>query len=86
MLTSLPVQLTHYIQNVRVRLKAKREVFFDKNGDLPAVYDIVNWQRTDDGLIKHVKVGSYDTASTYEDILAINSSAIMWASSENQVL
>ncbi|XP_077327763.1 extracellular calcium-sensing receptor-like [Lithobates pipiens] len=81
-----PWQLTHYVQNVRVRLKAKREVFFDKNGDLPAVYDIVNWQRTDDGLIKHVKVGSYDTASTYEDILAINSSAIMWASSENQVL
>ncbi|XP_018416485.1 PREDICTED: extracellular calcium-sensing receptor-like [Nanorana parkeri] len=80
-----PWQLTHYIQNVRVRLKDGREVFFDKNGDLPAVYDIVNWQRSDDGLIKHVKVGSYDTASTNGDILTINSSEVMWASSEDQV-
>ncbi|XP_072254965.1 extracellular calcium-sensing receptor-like [Pyxicephalus adspersus] len=80
-----PWQLTHYVQNVRLRLKDGREVFFDKNGDLPAVYDIVNLQRRADGRIKHVKVGSYDTASTYGNFLTINSSAIMWTSSEDQV-
>ncbi|XP_068129467.1 extracellular calcium-sensing receptor-like [Hyperolius riggenbachi] len=80
-----PCQLTHYVQNVRVRLKDGREIFFDKNGDLPAVYDIVNWQRGPGGIVKHVKVGSYDTSSTDGDSLAINRSAIMWASSEDQV-
>ncbi|XP_075433989.1 extracellular calcium-sensing receptor-like [Ascaphus truei] len=51
-----PWQLLHYIQNVRVRLSNGREVFFDRNGDLPAVYDIVNWQLGADGMMRQVKV------------------------------
>uniref|UniRef100_A0A8C5MHP6 G-protein coupled receptors family 3 profile domain-containing protein n=1 Tax=Leptobrachium leishanense TaxID=445787 RepID=A0A8C5MHP6_9ANUR len=73
-----PWQLLHYIKKVRVKLDNKREVFFDENGDPPAVYDIVNWQRTPEGVIKPVKVGSYDTATSSEDMFSINTSMVRW--------
>ncbi|XP_073479810.1 extracellular calcium-sensing receptor-like [Aquarana catesbeiana] len=80
-----PWQLKHYIQNVHVKLKNGREVFFDKNGDLPAVYDIVNWQLGSDGIIKKVKVGSYDTSVTDGDTFTINISAITWPTEKEQM-
>ncbi|XP_075433982.1 extracellular calcium-sensing receptor-like [Ascaphus truei] len=80
-----PWQLLHYIQNVRVRLSSGREVFFDRNGDLPAVYDIVNWQLGADGMMRQVKVGSYDTAASDGNTFSINASAVMWASGRRQV-
>ncbi|XP_072254964.1 extracellular calcium-sensing receptor-like [Pyxicephalus adspersus] len=80
-----PWQLKHYIQNVHVELKNGREVFFDKNGDLPAVYDIVNWQLGPNGVIKKVKVGSYDTSATNGDIFTINISAIIWPTGKGKI-
>ncbi|XP_075060978.1 vomeronasal type-2 receptor 26-like [Mixophyes fleayi] len=79
------VRLRHYIQNVHVKLSNGREVLFDKNGDVSAVYDIVNWQLGADGNMKHFKVGSYDTAFTNRNIFTINSSAIIWPSGNSQV-
>ncbi|XP_069816779.1 extracellular calcium-sensing receptor-like [Dendropsophus ebraccatus] len=72
-----PWQLKHYIQNVNVKLNDGREIFFDENGDLPAVYDIVNWQLGSNGNLKNIKVGSYDTAATDGNIFTINISAVM---------
>ncbi|XP_018416486.1 PREDICTED: extracellular calcium-sensing receptor-like [Nanorana parkeri] len=80
-----PWQLKQYIQNIHVKLKNGREVFFDKNGDLPAVYDIVNWQPGSEGVIKKVKVGSYDTSVTDGDIFTINISAITWPTGKGQI-
>ncbi|XP_063785732.1 extracellular calcium-sensing receptor-like [Pseudophryne corroboree] len=80
-----PWQLTRYIQNVRVKLEYGREVYFDKNGDPPAVYDIVNWQRGDNVGIKQVKVGSYDTAVINGSVLTVNRSAVMWVPQQDQV-
>ncbi|XP_075433980.1 extracellular calcium-sensing receptor-like [Ascaphus truei] len=80
-----PWQLLHYIQNVRVRLSNGREVFFDRNGDPPAVYDIVNWQLGADGMMRQVKVGSYDTAASDGNTFSINASAVMWASGRRQI-
>ncbi|XP_073510926.1 extracellular calcium-sensing receptor-like [Phyllobates terribilis] len=79
-----PWQLKHYIQNVNVKLSDGREVFFDENGDLPAVYDIVNWQLRGNGGMKKVKVGSYDAAATDGNIFTINVSAVMWPSGIEQ--
>ncbi|XP_075434379.1 extracellular calcium-sensing receptor-like [Ascaphus truei] len=80
-----PWQLLHYIQNVRVRLSNGREVFFDTNGDPPAVYDIVNWQLGADGMMRHVTVGSYDTTASDGNTFNINESALMWASGRRQI-
>ncbi|XP_075434376.1 extracellular calcium-sensing receptor-like [Ascaphus truei] len=78
-------KLLHYIQNVRVRLSNGREVFFDTNGDPPAMYDIVNWQLGADGMMRQVKVGSYDSSASDGKIFNINASAVMWASGRRQV-
>ncbi|XP_075433990.1 extracellular calcium-sensing receptor-like [Ascaphus truei] len=80
-----PWQLLHYIQNVRLRLSNGREVFFDRNGDPPAVYDIVNWQLGADGMLRQVTVGSYDTAASDGNTFNINASAVIWASGRRQV-
>ncbi|KAM3926791.1 extracellular calcium-sensing receptor-like [Leptodactylus fuscus] len=77
--------LKHYIQNVMVKLNDGRDIFFDENGDLPAVYDIVNWQLGGDGTMKKVKVGSYDTAATDGNIFTINISAVRWPPGIEQV-
>ncbi|CAH2272591.1 extracellular calcium-sensing receptor-like [Pelobates cultripes] len=80
-----PWQLSHYIQNVKVKLSNGRELFFDQNGDPPAVYDIINWHMNTDGTKRHVKVGSYDTTQANGNSFLINTSALIWASGQQQV-
>ncbi|XP_053575472.1 extracellular calcium-sensing receptor-like [Bombina bombina] len=80
-----PWQLLHYVQRVKIMLSDGRELSFDENGDPPAVYDIVNWQLTPGGIIKHVKVGKYDTASPLGQDFIINTSAMLWATGNQQV-
>uniref|UniRef100_A0A8C5MRX9 G-protein coupled receptors family 3 profile domain-containing protein n=1 Tax=Leptobrachium leishanense TaxID=445787 RepID=A0A8C5MRX9_9ANUR len=66
-------------------LNSGKEVYFDENGDPPAVYDIVNWQLSPSGDIKFVKVGSYDMAAPPGNIFTMNTSSIRWSSGETQV-
>ncbi|CAH2272588.1 extracellular calcium-sensing receptor-like [Pelobates cultripes] len=77
--------LSHYIQNVKVKLSTRRELFFDKNGDQPAIYDIINWHMNTDGTTRQVKVGSYDTTQANENRFLINTSALIWASGHKEV-
>uniref|UniRef100_A0A8C5QHS2 G-protein coupled receptors family 3 profile domain-containing protein n=1 Tax=Leptobrachium leishanense TaxID=445787 RepID=A0A8C5QHS2_9ANUR len=78
-------QLLYYIKKVRFRLNNGKEVYFDKNGDPPAVYDIVNRQLSPSGDMRHVKVGSYDLAAPPGNIFTINTSSIQWNSGEIQI-
>ncbi|MEE6505889.1 hypothetical protein FKM82_007359 [Ascaphus truei] len=80
-----PWQLLHYMKKVRLRLSSGRELFFNENGDPPAVYDIVNWQLSPEGGIKPVKVGSYDTGAAIGQVFTINASAVHWASGGREV-
>ncbi|XP_029435601.1 extracellular calcium-sensing receptor-like [Rhinatrema bivittatum] len=80
-----PWQLLHYIKNVHFQNKVGKEIFFDGDGNSPAHYDIVNWQRGAEGTIRHVKVGSYDSSAPPRQRLVINISAIVWASGDAQV-
>ncbi|XP_063302477.1 extracellular calcium-sensing receptor-like [Pelobates fuscus] len=80
-----PWQLLHYMKEVRFMLNSGREIYFDENGDPPAIYDIVNWQLSPNGTIRYVKVGSYDTAAPQGKIFTFNTSASLWASGSQQV-
>nr|XP_033779252.1 extracellular calcium-sensing receptor-like [Geotrypetes seraphini] len=80
-----PWQLLHYIKNVRFHNKVGKEIFFDGQGNAPARYDIVNWQKSAEGTIQQVKVGSYDSSAPPGKHLTINMSAIQWGSGEAQV-
>ncbi|XP_030044047.1 extracellular calcium-sensing receptor-like [Microcaecilia unicolor] len=80
-----PWQLLHYIKNVHFHNGIGNEIFFDEQGNAPARYDIINWQQSAQGTIRHVKVGSYDSSAAPGKHLAINMSAIFWGSGEAQV-
>ncbi|XP_072254968.1 extracellular calcium-sensing receptor-like [Pyxicephalus adspersus] len=78
-------QLLYYMKKVRVALTSGRELYFDGNGDPPAVYDIVNWQMTPEGTIKQIKIGSYDTTAVPGQVFTINSSLLLWATEDKKV-
>ncbi|XP_018416481.1 PREDICTED: extracellular calcium-sensing receptor-like [Nanorana parkeri] len=80
-----PWQLLSYVKKIRVKLSSGRELFFDENGDPPAVYDIVNWQMNPEGTIHHVKVGSYDTAAAPGQVFSVNTSIIQWPTGDQKV-
>ncbi|XP_069072208.1 extracellular calcium-sensing receptor-like [Pleurodeles waltl] len=79
-----PWQLFHYIKKVHLQQK-DTELFFDRYGNIPARFDIVNWQRDPKGTLRHVKVGTYDANALSGKTLNINASAVQWASGNMQV-
>ncbi|XP_063302480.1 extracellular calcium-sensing receptor-like [Pelobates fuscus] len=78
-------QLLHYMKKVKLKLSSGRELYFDRNGDPPAVYDILNWQQGPNGTIRHVNVGSYDMSAFLGQVFTINTSAIVWGTKDQQV-
>ncbi|XP_075061875.1 extracellular calcium-sensing receptor-like [Mixophyes fleayi] len=84
-MTFQPWQLLHYMKKVRLRMTSDREIFFNENGDPPAVYDIVNWQLKPDGRLRQVTVGSYDTRVTTCNVFTINTSSVQWGTGDNGV-
>ncbi|XP_069816202.1 extracellular calcium-sensing receptor-like [Dendropsophus ebraccatus] len=80
-----PWQLLHYIKKLCLNTSDGRQLFFDENGDPPAVYDIVNWQLSPEGKLQQVKVGSYDTSITSGDVFTINTSHIQWGTGDHRV-
>uniref|UniRef100_UPI00398F1651 extracellular calcium-sensing receptor-like n=1 Tax=Pristiophorus japonicus TaxID=55135 RepID=UPI00398F1651 len=73
-----PWQLLHYLQEVRYTSKLGDEIYFDENGDIVATYDIVNWQKNEDGSVKFVHVGRFDAATETGQDLVLNDKAVIW--------
>ncbi|XP_075434012.1 extracellular calcium-sensing receptor-like [Ascaphus truei] len=80
-----PWEVLHSMKSVRFRTKDNKDVYFDPNGNIPALYDIVNWQMSSQGTIQHVKVGSYDATAGSGHTFMVNTSAIQWAAGNTQV-
>ncbi|XP_068129469.1 extracellular calcium-sensing receptor-like [Hyperolius riggenbachi] len=81
LLTSMkgsPSPLLPYIRNVRMTLSSGKVMYFDENGDIPATYDIVNWQKNSDGSVWNVKVGRYDISPSFHSTFSINISILSW--------
>ncbi|XP_043915155.1 uncharacterized protein LOC122791478 [Protopterus annectens] len=55
--------LLHYLRNVHFTNNAGEEVFFDISGNAPAIYDIINWQNSSNGLLQSVRVGRFLSSS-----------------------
>ncbi|XP_053575480.1 extracellular calcium-sensing receptor-like [Bombina bombina] len=72
------------MKSVHFWTKDNREIYFDSNGNIPAVYDIVNWQITSQGIVRHVKIGSYDSTKEGHTIV-VNISAIQWTTGNTHV-
>ncbi|XP_036934056.1 extracellular calcium-sensing receptor-like [Acanthopagrus latus] len=56
------------------------EMFYFQGADIPAKYDLVNWQNTPEGSLKLVLIGHVDGFD-----LHLNESAIQWSTGSNQV-
>ncbi|XP_048339115.1 vomeronasal type-2 receptor 26-like [Sphaerodactylus townsendi] len=61
------------------------DLFFDKNGDLAAGYDILNVIYSSNETLPFVPVGSFRPQAVLEHELIINKSAIQWYSSFEQL-
>ncbi|KAK9520994.1 hypothetical protein VZT92_020842 [Zoarces viviparus] len=56
------------------------DMFYFQGADIPAKYDLVNWQETPEGSLKLVLIGRVDGFD-----LHLNESAIQWRTGSNQV-
>ncbi|CDR07023.1 unnamed protein product, partial [Oncorhynchus mykiss] len=56
------------------------EPFYFRGADVPAVYDLVNWQATPQGLLKLVTIGRVEGSN-----ILIDQSAIQWNAGSNMV-
>ncbi|XP_043932114.1 extracellular calcium-sensing receptor-like [Protopterus annectens] len=74
-----PWQVLHYMKSTRFVNTAGEEIFYDKYGDPPALYDIQNWQVLPDGSGRYVKIGAYNSTAVPGQELVINSSDIRWS-------
>ncbi|KAK0141155.1 Extracellular calcium-sensing receptor [Merluccius polli] len=72
-----PWQLFHYMKSTKFSILGEK-VDFDLNGDPIASYDLMNWRREQDGSLRLVKVGFYDSSLSPELSLVVNESAIQW--------
>ncbi|XP_067897569.1 vomeronasal type-2 receptor 1 [Heterodontus francisci] len=73
-----PWQLMYYLKNVRFKSLLGEEIYFDVNGDIDAMYDIINWQRTSNGYISYKVIGSYNGTATPGQEMTIQNDSIIW--------
>ncbi|XP_027017665.1 extracellular calcium-sensing receptor-like [Tachysurus fulvidraco] len=78
-----PFTFLENLKKIHFKTKEGEEVFFDKNGDPAAKYDVINWH----GNVQHefVTVGFYDSSIMGHDRLAVNMDLIEWAHNIKQV-
>ncbi|XP_051953212.1 extracellular calcium-sensing receptor [Xyrauchen texanus] len=72
-------QVLHSLQNVNFTMASGERVFFDRNGDPTARYELVNWQKNGSGEISFITVGHYDASLLSEQQFVMNSINIFWA-------
>nr|XP_046245011.1 extracellular calcium-sensing receptor-like [Scatophagus argus] len=74
-----PKDLLQHLSKVNVTTP-QGETFHFQGADIPAKYDLVNWQKKTDGSLKLVLIGHVDGFD-----LHLNESAIEWSTGTNQV-
>uniref|UniRef100_A0A667X6D6 Olfactory receptor C family, r1 n=1 Tax=Myripristis murdjan TaxID=586833 RepID=A0A667X6D6_9TELE len=74
-----PAELLQHLNKVSFTTP-QGEKFYFQGGDIPAKYDLVNWQTTPEGSLKLVLIGRVDGFE-----LHLNQSAVQWSTGSNQV-
>uniref|UniRef100_A0AAR2JSQ3 G-protein coupled receptors family 3 profile domain-containing protein n=1 Tax=Pygocentrus nattereri TaxID=42514 RepID=A0AAR2JSQ3_PYGNA len=79
-----PHTFLEHLKRVRFKSKDGEEVYFDKNGDPLAKYEIINWQTVEDHH-EFVTVGFYDFSFPAHNRLAVKMVSIVWAQNTTKV-
>ncbi|XP_035381096.1 extracellular calcium-sensing receptor-like isoform X2 [Electrophorus electricus] len=73
-----PKQLLHYLKSVNFTTPVGELVYFDKNGNPSASYDILNWQLGANGKMEFVKVGQFDPTRGPERDFYLDLNKVVW--------
>ncbi|XP_066540571.1 extracellular calcium-sensing receptor-like [Hoplias malabaricus] len=73
-----PWEVVKSLQNVNFIASEGENVFFDKNGDSPARYELINLQRVPEGTMKVATIGYYDASLPKGRQFTLNSAQIVW--------
>uniref|UniRef100_A0A8C9VQY7 Olfactory receptor C family, h1 n=1 Tax=Scleropages formosus TaxID=113540 RepID=A0A8C9VQY7_SCLFO len=74
-------QVVKYLHEVNFTTHTGERVYFDLNGDPTARYELVNWQKGEDGEIKFVTIGYYDASLPAGKQFTMNDNNIFWPKS-----
>ncbi|KAM4627563.1 uncharacterized protein ACJ7VT_002505 [Polymixia lowei] len=80
-----PWQVLHYLQNINFTTRQGETVFFDKNGDPPAKYELINLQRLTSVTINVANIGFYDASLPSGHQFTINGIKPVWGGGSNMV-
>uniref|UniRef100_A0A8C4SHY2 Extracellular calcium-sensing receptor-like n=1 Tax=Erpetoichthys calabaricus TaxID=27687 RepID=A0A8C4SHY2_ERPCA len=73
-----PWQVLHYLKEVNFSNHLGERVTFNENGDAMAIYDIVNWQPSNDGKIQIKTVGLFDETVKEANQVSLAEEEIFW--------
>ncbi|XP_053356456.1 extracellular calcium-sensing receptor-like [Clarias gariepinus] len=79
-------QVSNELKKIHFISTTGEDVYFDKNGDPAARYELLNWQQDKDGKTVFVQVGFYDGSLLTHHQLSFNNNSIAWVHSKPQVL
>ncbi|KAM4590237.1 extracellular calcium-sensing receptor-like [Fundulus diaphanus] len=71
--------VAHALHSMMKCKQSGERVYFDRNGDPAAIYELVNWQRNTSGDIVFTTVGMYDASQPNGKQLTMNGINITWA-------
>uniref|UniRef100_A0A3Q1IYW3 Olfactory receptor C family, n1 n=1 Tax=Anabas testudineus TaxID=64144 RepID=A0A3Q1IYW3_ANATE len=80
-----PKQVRSSLQMVNFINQFGDNVFFDKNGDPPAYYDLVNWQLIN-SQVYHVTLGHFSSAANGAYELSIQEEEIVWRTGKTVII
>nr|XP_033771546.1 vomeronasal type-2 receptor 26-like [Geotrypetes seraphini] len=81
----LPWKLHRYLKNVHFKNMLGEEIVFEKGGDLPMDYNIINLIHLPNGTVKLEIVGSYKPSAPPEENFTINEKVIVWEAAFTQI-
>ncbi|MEE6501096.1 hypothetical protein FKM82_004062 [Ascaphus truei] len=76
-----PWKVLKYLKRVNFTASAGDKVNFDQNGDPNPSYDLLNWQKRNDGSVIFVPVGEFNEDGN----LRVNEDAIVWQGAQKEV-
>ncbi|XP_067245194.1 extracellular calcium-sensing receptor-like [Chanodichthys erythropterus] len=80
-----PWQVLNSLQSINFTTPGGENVFFDKNGDSPARYELINLQSVNKGKIEVETIGYYDASLPKSQQFSMNNVQVVWREGKNQV-
>lgn len=83
--TTCVFKVLYSLQNVNFTTDHRENVFFSKDGDSPAKYELINLQKFSKGTATVVTVGYYDASLPKDQQLTLNGAEIVWKGGSRMV-